>query len=69
MAAKKRRTFRVVGEPLTEKTVDQVSESIHELAAELRRATDPLHQRQLTNSIMHLAADIAVTVSDSKEIS
>lgn len=64
MATKKRRTYRIVGVPITDETVDNVAEKIFELAAELRGATEGLHRRQLTNSIMHLAADIAVTVTD-----
>ena len=64
VAKKKAKTYRIVGEPIVDKTVEDVSERIYELSEELRRATDAMHRRQLTNSIMHLAADIAVTVTD-----
>jgi hypothetical protein len=64
VAKKKAKTYRIVGEPIVDKTIEDVSERVCELAEELRRATDALHRRQLTNSIMHLAADIAVTVAD-----
>jgi len=63
MVNKDARIYRIVGEPIVGQSVDDVAERIFVLADELRGATDALHRRQLTNSIMHLAADIAVTVT------
>lgn len=64
MASKKQRSIRVVGERMVDRTTSEVAEMIEELALELRRATDPLHVRQLAHSIMTLAADVAVTATD-----
>lgn len=64
METKNRRSIRVIGERIVDRPTSEVAEKIEELAQELRRATDPLHVRQLTHGIMTLAADIAVTVTN-----
>ncbi|MFJ2991221.1 hypothetical protein [Pandoraea sp. NPDC087047] len=64
MASKNQRSIRVVGERIVDRPTSEVAERIEELAQELRRATDPLHVRQLAHSIMTLAADIAVTATN-----
>ncbi|AJE97259.1 hypothetical protein [Pandoraea apista] len=64
MAAKSQRSIRVIGERIVDQPIAKVAERIEELSQELRRATDPLHVRQLMHSIMTLAADIAVTVTN-----
>lgn len=63
MVKKDSRIYRVIAEPIVGQSVDDVAEKILVLANELSGASDALHRRQLTNSIMHLAADIAVTVT------
>ncbi|CAM2198536.1 protein of unknown function (plasmid) [Paraburkholderia kururiensis] len=55
------RTFKVVGEQLVDRTIDEVMEEIETLAHELRGVRHRSTREQLTSTIMHLAADISVS--------
>lgn len=53
-------TFSVIGERRTDKTVDEIAEEIEQLAHDLRGSTT--NKDSLAEAIMHLAADISVTL-------
>lgn len=56
------RTYEVKGETLADRTVEQVAEEIETLAHELRSVRALSTREQLASTIMHLAADIRVSV-------
>lgn len=55
------RTFKVIGEQLVNRTIDDVAEEIETLAHDLRGVLDRATREQLASTIMHLAADISVS--------
>lgn len=54
------RTFKVIGERLVDRTIDEVAEELETLA-HVRGVRDRSAREQLTSTIMHLAADTSVS--------
>lgn len=55
------RTFQVIGERRGDKTMDEIAEEIEQLAHDLR--ANPENGEMLVDAIMHLAADIKVSMN------
>jgi hypothetical protein len=55
------RTFRIVGETLVGRTIEEVAKKIGDLSHELRITDDPSKREHIASTIMRLAADISVS--------